>query len=125
VKELFYIGIGGFFGAVARFAVSRMANNFTATFPLGTLLVNITGSFFLGFILYSTILGKSISPELRSFLAIGLIGAFTTMSTFSYETIRLFETNNSLFAWGNIFLNIILCFGGIILGRNLAFLLIK
>src|SRR3954462_1301011 len=73
-----YIGIGGFFGAVARYLLSRAVGEWFGAFPFGTLLVNVTGSFALGVILYGVAYGKSLSPEWRSLWTIGFIGAFTT-----------------------------------------------
>lgn len=120
-----YIGIGGFFGAVSRYWVSKTASGWLGAFPLGTLLVNVIGSFILGFILYSVSYGKTVSPEFRNFSTIGFIGAFITMSTFSYETVRLLELRNYvLFGW-NLGLNIVLCLSAIMAGRYLALLMFK
>lgn len=125
ISHLFYIGIGGFLGSTARFLVSRSASHVTTAFPLGTMIVNVSGSFLLAFILYSVIQGKSISPEFRSFAAIGFLGAFTTMSTFSYESVRLFETYNHYLAAINVILNVVLCIVAIIGGRALAMVLFE
>lgn len=123
--QLIYIGLGGLFGSTARFLVSQFSSYITSSFPLGTLIVNVAGSFLLSFILYSVIQGRSISPEFRSFAAIGFMGSFTTMSTFSYESVRLFETYNHYFAVLNITLNIVLCLGAILAGRAVAITLFK
>lgn len=125
ITQLLYIGLGGFLGSTARFVVSQTSSYLTTSFPLGTLIVNVTGSFFLAFILYSVIQGKSVSPEFRSFAGIGFLGAFTTMSTFSYESVRLFEMYNHYFAVLNIFLNIVLCVAAIFAGRSVAILLFR
>ena len=82
--RILYIGLGGFLGSVARYLVAKYINNYFSNFPLGTLFVNVTGSFLLGFIVYSFLTGKNISPEFRDFSTIGFIGAYTTMSTFAY-----------------------------------------
>lgn len=90
MKHIFLIGFGGFIGSVARFYVSRinLAVDFLSI-PLGTLIVNITGSLLLGFL--TGIAEKSIlmNVELRLFLMIGLCGGFTTFSTFSGENLML------------------------------------
>ena len=89
--KILYIGLGGFFGSIARFLTAKFVNNFFPNFPFGTLIVNVAGSFVLGFLLYSVAFGKNISSDLRDMAAIGFIGAFTTMSTFAYESFRLGE----------------------------------
>lgn len=123
--QIIYIGIGGFLGTIARFLVSRYFNNFTNNFPLGTLIVNVSGSLLLGFILYSVAQGKNISPELRDLLTIGFIGAYTTMSTFAYESFRLAELNEIMLLAVNLFLNISLCLLAVYFGKELAILISK
>lgn len=123
--QLIYIGLGGFIGAVSRFLVSRYLNNLLPTFPLGTLTVNIVGSFILGFIVYSVSFGKSISPDMRDFITIGILGGFTTMSAFAYESFRLMELNQLMLFALNIALNIILCLGAVYAGKELAVLIAK
>jgi CrcB protein len=125
MQHIFLIGAGGFFGAISRYLISRYLGNFMASFPFGTLVVNVSGSFLLGFIMYSVAYGKSIPTDIRDLLTIGFIGAFTTMSTFSYETVRLAELNEFLFAFLNLFLNFALCIGAIYLSKELAILINK
>ena len=96
--HILYIGIGGFIGAISRYLVSRYLNNIISTFPLGTLTVNVIGSFVLGFIIYSISYGRSIPVNLRDMIIIGFIGALTTMSTLSYESFRLAELNEIFFS---------------------------
>src|ERR1035437_3647871 len=123
--EVIYIGLGGFFGSIIRWLVSKNTSGWLGAFPLGTLFVNVTGSFLLGFIMYSVLYGKDISPELRNFSTIGFIGAYTTMSTFSYETIRLLELKDYTLFGINFFANILLCLLAILAGRYVAALLFK
>jgi CrcB protein len=123
--HILYIGIGGFIGAVLRYITSRYLNNLIPNFPLGTLAVNIAGSFVLGFILYSLSFGKSISTNLRDFITIGFIGGFTTMSAFAYESFRLFELNEVLYFSMNLALNIFLCLTAVYFGKELALLINK
>ncbi|HMS66088.1 MAG TPA: fluoride efflux transporter CrcB [Ignavibacteria bacterium] len=123
--QIIYIGLGGFIGAVSRFLISRFIGNHFSAFPLGTLIVNVSGSFLLGFIIYSVSFGKNISPEFRDFMTIGFIGAFTTMSTFAYESFRLAELSEFMYFFFNLFLNIFLCLLAVYLGKELAILLNK
>ncbi len=123
--QIIYIGLGGFIGAVSRFLVSRYLNNLLPAFPFGTLAVNIIGSFLLGFIVYSVSFGKSISPDMRDFITIGILGGFTTMSAFAYESFRLMELNQLVLFALNISLNIILCLAAIYAGKELAVLISK
>ena len=125
MQHIIFIGVGGFLGAIARYSISRYLSNFFPSFPLGTLVVNVSGSFLLGFIMYSVAYGRSIPSDLRDLITIGFIGAFTTMSTFSYETIRLTELNEFLFAFLNLTLNLFLCLGAVYLSKELAILINK
>jgi len=97
MKEILFIGLGGFAGSVARYYVSKI-NVFIDFFsiPLGTLLVNVAGSLLLGFL--TGIAEKSIlmTPELRWFLMIGLCGGFTTFSTFAGENLMLMRNGQFL-----------------------------
>lgn len=123
--QILYIGAGGFIGAVSRFLVSRYLNNLLPAFPLGTLVVNITGSFVLGFVMYSISLGKSISPDMRDFITIGILGGFTTMSSFAYESFRLAELNQVMLFALNAALNIVLCIAAVYAGKELAVMIAR
>ena len=123
--QVIYIGIGGFLGAVTRFFLAKSINNLVNGFPLGTLVVNVSGSLLLGFIIYSVASGKNVSPELRDFITIGFIGAYTTMSTFAYESFRLVELSEFLYFGLNLFLNIFLCLFAVYIGKELAIILFK
>ena len=123
--QIIYIGIGGFIGAISRFLLAKFINNYFTSFPLGTLIVNVSGSFLLGFIIYSVLDGRNVSPEVRDFSTIGFLGAYTTMSTFAYESFRLGELSEYLYFGLNIFLNVFLCLLAVYLGRELALFLNK
>jgi CrcB protein len=89
---LWYIAIGSAIGGMSRYLVGGAFQRLTAgTFPVGTLLVNVTGSFVLGIILRYGVETPSLTPELRAFLTVGFCGGYTTFSTFSYETAALME----------------------------------
>lgn len=120
--ELFFIGIGGSLGAISRYLVTKSTVNLFGMFPFGTLLVNVTGSFLLAFISYSVLFGKELPNEFRNFATIGFFGAYTTMSTFSHESMRFFDQGHYSHFMFNILLNIGLCLGAIILGRYCALL---
>lgn len=94
---LWYIAFGSAIGGVARYLVGGAVQRLTpGTFPVGTLIINLTGSFLLGAILRYAIDTPTLTPELRAFLSIGLCGGYTTFSTFSYETVALMEDGT----WG-------------------------
>jgi len=93
-----------------RFALSEwMLHLFGRAFPFGTLLVNILGSFVIG-LLYGLLLTEQISPNpWRIFIGIGVLGAFTTFSTFSMDTVLLLQQGDWLKAVANVVLNLVLC----------------
>ncbi|MCS4309130.1 CrcB protein [Rheinheimera pacifica] len=104
------VAVGGAVGACLRFGINElMVNVLGKSFPFGTLLVNILGSFVLGwlFALFSSGV-LAVSPW-RALIAIGLIGAFTTFSTFSLDTVLLIQQGDWLKAIANVLLNVLLC----------------
>jgi len=120
---LILIGIGGFIGAVLRYLVGGWIQNGATTFPLGTMGVNVIGSFLLGIILFASEYKGALSEETRVFLTIGLLGAFTTMSTFSYESFRLFESKDFLRLAFNIIGTIFLTLFAIYLSKVLVIMI--
>ena len=113
---ILYVGLGGFIGAVFRFILSTALQG-PSRVPLGTLGVNILGSFTLSFITYIAEKSIVLPESSRLFLTVGMLGAFTTMSTFSLETFRLVEENQNFLFLANLALNNILCLAGIYLGK--------
>ena len=114
------IAIGGFVGAPARFAVDRfVADRVETDFPLGTFLINISGSLLLG-LLTGLDLAGHLPDVLSALLGGGFCGAFTTFSTWSFETVRLIEENELLEALLNALVSLVLGLlaagGGIALG---------
>ncbi|HFC76646.1 MAG TPA: fluoride efflux transporter CrcB [Candidatus Moranbacteria bacterium] len=118
--NLVAIAIGGAVGALLRFWVSSGVYYILGKeFPYGTLAVNILGSFLMGF-LYILFLERVISSELRAIVLIGLLGAFTTFSTFSIETMNLLLDGEQTKALLNIFLSVSFCLLATWLGMLLA-----
>jgi fluoride exporter len=99
------VGLGGFVGANARFVVARLVGAmFETRFPLGTFVINISGSFLLGVL--GTIVAQKVLPNseaMRLALGVGFLGAFTTFSTFEFETHALFDDGSWLTATTNMF----------------------
>ena len=118
--KILLVGLGGFCGAVARYLVSGFMLKVSAAFPWGTLVVNVLGSFLLGFLMALVTETLAISPNERLFLAIGFLGSFTTFSTFIYETNSLLEEGEFLLAGVNLFSSLLLGLFGLRLGIWLA-----
>jgi CrcB protein len=123
VTQLAFIAAGGAAGALMRY---WMSNGIYALlgrgFPYGTLTVNVVGSLLMGFCYVFMIERMDVSVEWRAALMIGLLGAFTTFSTFSIETLNLLESGEQMKAALNILLSVTLCilgcWLGMIVGRN-------
>jgi fluoride exporter len=89
---LWYVALGSAVGGASRFALSTFVQQrASSAFPFGTLIVNITGSLILGFVLRYALSSPSVSAEMRALLTTGFCGGYTTFSTFSYESIALIE----------------------------------
>ncbi|MAV31355.1 MAG: fluoride efflux transporter CrcB [Cycloclasticus sp.] len=110
MTQLLAIAAGGSIGAVMRFIVSTGIYSWLGRgFPYGTLVVNVLGSLLMG-LLYELFLQRlSVSPEVRAILLVGFLGAFTTFSTFSIETVNLIEQGDLLKAMANVLASVILC----------------
>ena len=124
VKLLLYIAAGGAFGAVSRYSVTVMVTQWSGSaFPYGTLVVNIVGSFLLGCLLSAMALNWSPSPEIRSFLQVGVLGAFTTFSTFSMDAYSQLSRGNileaSIYVGASVFIGVIALILGVVLVRQI------
>ncbi len=116
IALLFSIGIGGFIGAILRFSISGWVQKATATtFPFGTLSVNILGSFIIGF-LFLYFQHINLSPTQKALFITGLLGALTTFSTFSLDTILLLQNELYAKAFSNVVLNVVFSLGATLLG---------
>ena len=123
VSQLVYIAAGGATGALMRYWMSNGIYLLLGRgFPYGTLTVNVVGSLLMGFCYVFMIERMDVSIEWRAGLMIGLLGAFTTFSTFSIETLNLLESGEQMKAALNILLSVTLCilgcWIGMIVGRN-------
>ncbi|AEH06347.1 fluoride efflux transporter CrcB [Methanothermococcus okinawensis] len=123
MRELLIIGIGGFIGAVLRYIISGIIP-VKFGIPTGTLIVNLIGSFIIGFIMYSS-LTLNIPPEYRLLIVTGFCGALTTFSTFSYESFSLLENGFIVKFTINILLNVFGCIGMVYLGRIVSLMLFR
>jgi CrcB protein len=118
-----WIAVGSAIGGVARYWCSGVAARlFGETFPWGTLIVNVTGSFIIGF--FATLTGPDgrifAGSTMRQFVMMGLLGGYTTFSSFSLQTLALAQTNQWLEAGGNILASVALCLLAVWLGHLLA-----
>ena len=122
IRILLIVGSGGFIGTVLRYLVQVYAEKLmNSTFPLGTLLVNVAGSFLIGIIYAFAEKGNLMNSEWRIFLAVGICGGFTTFSTFAMDNLNLMKDNSllqlMLYTGGSLFLGIMAVYLGIILTR--------
>ncbi len=107
---------GGFVGSVLRVLISERVSGVG-----GTLVVNVVGSFFLGFFMYSLVYGDFFSRDMRFFVAIGFCGSFTTFSTFALQSANLGFTGFFV----NVLLNVFCCLLAVFAGRALSILLLR
>jgi len=116
---LLYIAVGGAFGSLGRYLLSLSMQR-PGEFPTGTLVVNVIGSFLLGFIVRLALETTQVTPELRAFLVVGFCGGFTTFSTFAWETLALAEQGS----WGRsllyLGLSVVLALAGCVAGMSAA-----
>jgi CrcB protein len=115
------IGIGGALGAVSRYAVALwIGQRWGRSFPLGTLMINVSGSFLIG--LFMTLMSERFTenPQWRLLLVVGFLGAYTTFSTFEYETGALLKDGEWAFAMLNIVLSVVIGFIALKLGEIIA-----
>ena len=115
------IAMAGAVGAVARYGVVRLAEPWgPAAFPSGTLAVNISGSLVLGFLVTLFLERGGLSTDLRLALTVGFLGAYTTFSTFSVETLSLMEDGRWGFAAANVVLSVGAALGAVWAGQTVA-----
>jgi CrcB protein len=119
--QILYISIAGVLGTLSRYGLSSLVQRLSgAGFPFGTLLVNVLGSLAIGFVMQLGLSTDLIPRSLRIAATIGFMGAFTTFSTFSYETVSYLQDGAWLLASLNILLNLALCLSATLLGMALG-----
>lgn len=124
MERFLLVGIGGFVGAVLRYgaggAIQQLSRNFL--FPIGTLAVNVLGCLVIGFLSQLVEEHGAFTTETRTLIFAGILGGFTTFSTFGNETMILLRDSQNLLALGNVTAHLVLGIGAVWLGRTLAYL---
>ncbi|MGA8086732.1 MAG: fluoride efflux transporter CrcB [Terracidiphilus sp.] len=125
MQKYFFIAVGGSLGAIARYWVgSAVANRLGTKFPYGTLVINISACIIIGFSL--TYLGKraELNPAWRFLIATGFVGAYSTFSTYEWETLSTLRTGAfsmaALYAIGSLLLGLVAAWGGAVLGEVIS-----
>jgi CrcB protein len=115
------IGSGGFIGAITRYALSAwIGQRWGRSFPLGTLIINVSGCFFMGLIMSLLTERFIANPYWRSLLVVGFLGAYTTFSTFEFETGSLIKDGEILYAALNVILSVFMGFIALRMGEILS-----
>ena len=122
LKELLLIALGGSLGAVSRYGIGQLtARWYPGHFPLGTFLINVAGSFFIGLLFVLIVERIKLHADLRYVFMVGFLGAFTTFSSFSLETINLLQNGRIVLASSYVLASVVVCllatWLGIVLGR--------
>lgn len=119
MRNILFVGIGGFIGAILRYLVSGYIQNLSnrVDFPYGTLVVNVVGCFLIGALSQLVELQFELSAELRLLFLVGVLGSFTTYSTFSNETVTLIQDQRAALALINIGLHLVLGLSAVLVGR--------
>jgi len=119
--NLLLVFVGGGLGAVVRYLLQGFVYRFAGTdFPYGTIIVNILGCFTIGLLMSSMEERFLATPALRLFLTIGILGGFTTFSSFSYETMALLREGDFLAGGINVIASVVVCLGATWLGLGLG-----
>lgn len=120
--KLLWVGMGGFAGAVARYLVSGwvQTSSRSVTFPFGTLAVNVIGCLVIGGLSYLADVRGLLHADVRLLLIVGMLGGFTTFSTFGNETMNLLRDGELLIALINVLANVVLCLVAVWAGRAAA-----
>jgi CrcB protein len=121
MNDVLWVSLGAIVGANLRYYISRMAAALLSpTLPWGTLIINVTGSFILGFFLVWSSERVLVDAKWRPLVAVGFCGGFTTFSSYSFETFSLFEQGHYSLAAGNFAANNLLALAAVVAGAVLA-----
>ena len=121
MNDFLVISAGAILGANARWIISRYAARILSpVFPYGTLFINVTGSFVVGFFMIWASERVLLDPRWRLLVAVGFCGAFTTFSSFAFETVAYFEHGQGMMMLANFFSNNLLCLGAALAGIAVA-----
>lgn len=120
MTNIFLVGVGGFIGSVLRYLVGGAIQQYAKSFPLGTLVVNVLGCFVIGLLIQISESRGLFSEASRAFIFIGILGGFTTFSTFGNETFTLMRSDQMMNAMINIGANVILGLLAVWFGRIFA-----
>lgn len=120
MENFLSIGLGGAIGAISRYCLGNIITKiYGSSFPYGTFCINITGCFLMGLLMTIIVDKGMLSPGWRLFLCVGVLGGFTTFSSFSYETLTLLQEGNLLYsilyAGGSVVLGVLAAFMGVML----------
>lgn len=119
--KFFIVGAGGFIGAIARYAIGVwIGQKWGRSFPLGTFVVNVSGSFFIGLLMTMFTERFIVNPQWRLLLVVGFLGAYTTFSTFEYETGGLIKDGEWFIALMNVVLSVVAGFVALKVGEMIA-----
>jgi CrcB protein len=121
--NLLWVGLGGALGSMARYWLSGVvAQRCGETFPWGTMVVNVSGCFVVG--LFVSLTGTDgrwmVNPTARQFVVVGILGGYTTFSSFSLQTLNLAREGEWLWAGANIMLSVVLCLLAVFIGHSTA-----
>jgi CrcB protein len=121
LNDVLIIAIGAVFGANLRWLISRWSAKFISpVFPYGTLFINVTGSFIVGFFMIWSTQRVLLDPRWRLLIVVGFCGAFTTFSSFAFETMAYFEQGQWMMMAANFVSNNLLCLAAALAGMALA-----
>ena len=125
MTNILLVGIGGFFGSILRYLASGYVQQASKSvdFPFGTLAVNLIGCFVIGFLAQIAETRGVFTSEARLFVFVGILGGFTTFSSFGNETLNLARDSQMLGALANIGANVIIGLAAVWLGRTVSYLI--